>query len=970
MLAAETAALHRAKSTGQPVRVDARTSETTEVFARPDGQLEATISAGIARVRRGAGWVPLDLTLARTETGAAPGAHPGDLVISGARPAGQHELAASGTGDGRIALGWDGALPEPVLAGATATYPEVLPGVDLVVTATDAAFGESLIVKDRAALERVRRVPLTLTGPGIAGHRTDAAGTLTLTGAGGETLATVPAPSMWDAGTVAGGVHDRIAPIRTTVTARDRGVDLVLEPDAGWLGDASTEFPVTLDPTLNPALTTFDTWVRDKITADQSSTGELQIGLLATTPPTLARSFVSWNTAVLSGKQINSSTVYFYNWWSHTCTATSWEIWTTGAASASTRYTSQPAWSAKEATSTVTKGSTDCADGWATISGASFFQKAATAKQTTAHMGIRATDETVPAGFKQFRSRDWDTDTTRVPYATVTYNAWPTVTARATVPATSCVTGAGRPLVNSLTPQLKATVTDADGTAMSVEFEWWVTGGAAKLGGLTVAGTASGGTATVTVPAGQFIDGGTYSWRVRASDGVANSAVWTSWCEMTTYVTVPPVAGCTPGMDHDYNGDGVRDTAIGDPLATVDGVARAGRVTVTYGGTGTVSVLHQNLEEVPGGAETNDQFGFSLATYDANRDGCSDLAVGAPYEAIGTVAEAGGVVLMLGSPAGLGRGPAGLWYDQGTAGFTETVEAGDWFGYSLAATQTTTGEAALLVGVPGEDIGTGVDAGLVHYRRGTTGVTLYAGAGVPGAAENDDRLGYSLAAAPGFFAIGSPGEAIGTNQFAGAVQTYTHALTSGKPTLLASLDQNAAMDAAEPNDTFGKSVSMAKFAAGPETLLIVGAPGEDVGEVDDAGMVHRFLLSDAGWSNLFADGGQAEGDYFGERVFASASGDGTVMAAVGSPGEDTGGAPDAGRVRVVDWLAPMRTAVVVDRAPVAGELLGLSLGGSPGHLYLGSPYGDGQVRALAWPDLSAGPVWSSPSGAAFGTSIG
>ncbi|MFD0479756.1 hypothetical protein ACFQ0B_75140 [Nonomuraea thailandensis] len=48
-------------------------------------------------------------------------------------------------------LGWTGALPKPTLSGDTATYPEVMPGVDLQVTADVDGFSHLLVVKSRAA---------------------------------------------------------------------------------------------------------------------------------------------------------------------------------------------------------------------------------------------------------------------------------------------------------------------------------------------------------------------------------------------------------------------------------------------------------------------------------------------------------------------------------------------------------------------------------------------------------------------------------------------------------------------------------------------------------------------------------------------------------------------------------------------------------------------------------------------------
>lgn len=261
----EDAALRAAHDSGNAVRVDALTSETTEVFARPDGQSEARISAGVARVRRGDGWVPLDFTLARAGDGSvAPAAHPHELRISGARLAGTHELAAVGRGAARVARSWAGALPEPVLDGETATYVDALPGVDLVVEATDVGFSQSLVVKRREAASAVDQVRLPLTGPGVAGFRRDEGGAVTLTDKDGGTVVTVPAPAMWDARQAPAGTPVEKLPVRTSVQERSGGVDLVLEPDAGWLRDPATVYPVTVDPTVTPLATMYGTYIRER----------------------------------------------------------------------------------------------------------------------------------------------------------------------------------------------------------------------------------------------------------------------------------------------------------------------------------------------------------------------------------------------------------------------------------------------------------------------------------------------------------------------------------------------------------------------------------------------------------------------------------------------------------------------------------------------------------------------------------
>ncbi|MGB2567587.1 hypothetical protein ACPFP2_03920 [Micromonospora citrea] len=984
----EAVSLRKARETGKPVKVESLTSETTEVHALPDGQFRADIATGMQRFRRGGDWVPVDLTLEAAADGSvAPVAHPNDLRISGRQGEGAHELAAVGAGAQRVAMGWSGALPAPVLDGNRATYVDARPGVDLVVEATRTGFEQFLVVKTREAATQVETVTFPFTGPGVAGSTRAKDGSIAITDRAGKQTAHIPAPLMWDAKTnKITGAPAVEKPVRTELATRGDAVELTLAPDRAWLRDPATAYPVTIDPTVNPLGTTFDTYVRETVTTDKNQEADLQIGLLATTPATLTRSFLTWDTTVLAGKQINSATVSFWNFWSHTCTATSWEIWTTNPSTYTTTFTNQPAWDTvgPDARSTATHGSTNCADAWATIDGKTFFQKAATANKTRAGMGVRATDETVTAGFKQFRSRE-GANAAEDPKASVTYNSWPTVTARSTVPATSCVTGSSRPLVNTLTPQLKATVSDGDGTAMTVTFEWWALNGATALGSTAFTGVATGATATATVPGGAFTEGGSYKWRVKAADGVAGSDVWSSFCEMTVYVTAPPVTGCTGGTDSDFNGDGVADVAIADPEATVNGQEKAGLIRVSYGGTGTVKTLHEGAEQVGGAPGAGDGFGTSISAYDANNDGCTDLAVGIPYQDVSSMADAGAVHVLLGTPAGLAQGPASLVYHQDVTNVPDAAEAGDSFGYSVAGSRTAAGQSYLIIGAPGEDIGTGEDTGLVHYLRGSINVAMSQGAGIPGSPERDDRTGFSVAASTHHWAVGSPGEAIGSELFAGAVNVFSHTLTNNLPTIAAGLTQDEpnVSNNSEANDTFGKSVSIAPYrpvgapAGQADSLVVVGVPGEDITvaatntPAPDAGMVQRFHVKS---TNTFTElsaitFASEDGDYLGEKVVVvntdpgSEGTDATMFLAIGAPGEDAGSSVvDFGRVRVFPALADpigtpetiARSASSIPGSPIAQELVGASLGATSQQLYVGTPYGDPAVYGFTWASLAGG----------------
>lgn len=558
----EMAALVTARLTGQRVRITGMTTETAEYVAHPNGQVEATVHASPVRIRRDNRWVPVDLTLQPAADGSVRAqAHPLDLRISGARKAGG-ELAAVGSGDGRLSMGWAGALPAPVLAGNRATYPEVAAGIDLVVEATRTGFSQFLTVKNRQAVDRLPTLAFPLTGKGLSSFSQDSSGGLLLKDAKGRPIAAVPAPEMWDArrnpGTEEPTRRRVVSAKSERPTARSgqaNGLTMRLSPDLAWLKDPATQYPVTIDPQVNPLYTTFDTYVKEGDSVDRGGANDLQLGLLAGTPNTKARSFVHWGVSALRGKQITSATVNFWNFWSNTCTATSWEIWSTGAASSATRWGTQPTWAQQEATSTQTKGGTACADGWVGISGTTFFQRAATANQSTAYMGVRGTDETSLNSFKQFRSRN-AADNSQVPYAVVNYNSYPTVGTRSTVPATACATGASRPKVNTATPQLKSVVADAEGSTVKAEFEWWTLTGTTKLGSAITGTAASGTTFSTTVPAATFTHNTSYKWRVRGNDGTVNGT-WSPFCEFTvdTSIGSPPIVSSTTYPENQWGGD-------------------------------------------------------------------------------------------------------------------------------------------------------------------------------------------------------------------------------------------------------------------------------------------------------------------------------------------------------------------------------------------------------------------------------
>jgi FG-GAP repeat/FG-GAP-like repeat len=158
---------------------------------------------------------------------------------------------------------------------------------------------------------------------------------------------------------------------------------------------------------------------------------------------------------------------------------------------------------------------------------------------------------------------------------------------------------------------------------------------------------------------------------------------------------------------------------------------------------------------------------------DFNGDGYADLAVGVPAATVGGHAKAGYVNVVWGGANGLGS-HGNVRVTQSTSGVPGTPEAGDRFGAAVAVTDANgDGYADLVVGIPGEDLTTGADAGLVTVVRGSA-AGFAAGVNTAKGTAASTAYGKSLAAAD-FTGDGKADVAIGATD---AVALRTGPLTT------------------------------------------------------------------------------------------------------------------------------------------------------------------------------------------------
>ncbi|MFE3852483.1 trypsin-like serine protease [Streptomyces griseorubiginosus] len=522
---------------------------------------------------------------------------------------------------------------------------------------------------------------------------------------------------------------------------------------------------------------------------------------------------------------------------------------------------------------------------------------------------------------------------------------------------------------------------------------------------------------TVTGRDGALCQGDTGAPLLRETNGTAalvgvGSRSWQGGCLGETETRTGAVAArsddlaswvastVAPAPVTDFNCDGVQDIAIADPEAAVGGDAKAGLVRIVYGGGKGVLEVNQDLDWVSGGAEAGDAFATAIATVDYDEDGCTDLVVGTPGEDVDSATDAGMVDILHGATGGLGTGAKkDTHFEQGAGTGSlaaSSSESGDRLGHALAAGNTAAGEPFVVMGVPGEALGSIAKAGSAIYLHGTTNIAVNQEAtGVTGAAEANDEFGTSVAADSNHIAIGAPGDAIGSDADAGNLAVFSHTLNSeNRPTPRFGLDQDldTVSGGAEAGDLFGQSLALVPYrpsgaAAATESILAVGAPGEalDVDGVSKAGagLVLTFRITAAGTYtqlNNYSSGtgdddvsGTSEtGDHFGAALAAvnttpgAVSSTATMKLAVGIPDEAIGTTASAGGISTFSLLG---TPGANDRwieagdgdgipgTPGAGQRLGSSLHYTGTSLYVGLPDGPssyGTLYALPLSNVTAG----------------
>ncbi|MFI1730092.1 DNRLRE domain-containing protein [Streptomyces acidicola] len=576
-----------ARLSGKRVEVLSERTESSTTWVNKDGSLTTELTSGPVRFRDEATgeWRNVDLDLVRYEDGTVePKAHPEGLRLAGrtgipakslkaASEAKATDLVTLGEGEQQITLQWKGGLPKPALDGTRAAYVNAVPGADVVVEATRTGFEQFVEIKQRPdSGDYSYTLPLKAKGLKVK-QLPD--GSVQFTDKKNKKQAVMPAPVMWDAAVdERSGEHTNRAKVGLKVVPKGSSVDLVITPDQEFLADPDTEYPVTVDPSTSSLSNVFDTYVQQGETVDWSADTELDFGNPGTQnpdgTPRTAQSFISWNTVPIQDALILDAKLSLWNFHSGNtdCTPQSWEVWASGPASTSSRWTNRPTMTAKKATSTETRGNSGCTsapDGWINADVTTLAQEWASAKATRGDMGLRASSESVIAQWKRVNSAN---AASNPPKLVVKYNYRPrTGTKQEAGPPYFSYSGAYT--VNTTTPTLRDTFVDADGDKVNGTFQIFDNATNTQVGDVIVSKyVPSGQVASVTVPAGVLANGKTYKFRTSPYDGSHYNTGWSAWKTFTIDTSAPSAPTNIVSTDYPSN-------------AWVKGVGQAGTFTVT-----------------------------------------------------------------------------------------------------------------------------------------------------------------------------------------------------------------------------------------------------------------------------------------------------------------------------------------------------------------------------------------------------
>ncbi|WP_214410818.1 DNRLRE domain-containing protein [Sphaerisporangium fuscum] len=567
-----------ARLQGSRVLVTGETTETSLTYVNPNGTVTLETSSNPVRVKRGDKWTPVDTTLAVSGGLLKPKAALADVSFS-AGGAGQTLAQLKRSDKEFYALTWPTALPKPKVEGDKATYTDAAgPGADLVLTALPTGFRHDVVLRQRPSGPVEYKIPVR-TG-GLKLTETEQ-GRLKLTDGKGKTVASAPAPVMYDSpGQAAQAGDSRKGKLETELTTEGDQQFLVLKPDPAFLSDPRTRWPVVVDPTLTLGVQSYRTLYAPCNDGTQLTSAEMVAGIIdgfyswdgcgahsEEEQDVPARALIKFDTSTLAGKNVvdarldlNTTMVGYEGQPACPVGRKLTVRRLTGTWSpANVRWGNQPATSNDGAVTTPPPSAcasgglaedvmwsipiTPIAQAWAGGAAGNGLQ-------------LKLDDEATDSG-----NFYWTFNPVTL---SLTFGSTPWTENLRAAPITG---NDGVFYTNTLTPSLWAGVRDNDGGLLKADFEVEhdpadTAHGAGVIWSGSVDGVQAGLNAKVKIPEGKIADAWQIRWRARASDGIETSD-WSPWQKITVDATPPTLVSGSTGCSHpdgswkplDWNGD-------------------------------------------------------------------------------------------------------------------------------------------------------------------------------------------------------------------------------------------------------------------------------------------------------------------------------------------------------------------------------------------------------------------------------
>jgi len=356
-------AITEAQRSGNMTPIPSLTDEYSTTAAKPDGSFITTYSSGPERVKQNGTWTQIDTTLVERSDGSyGPKAALADVSFGAG---GSTSLVSFKRGGNALKFTWPGKLPKPIIIGDTATYPSILPDVDLQVTANATGYSSIFVVKTAkaAANPAVRKLDVGLTGTRVKIAGTRGGGAEATDAKTGKTVFTANTALMWDstpASNSTAGVASGADPLSSPQAAHEAAGLLgghraqvkiglgkgkqTLTLDRALLTAKTTKYPVFVDPDWsvwsgNPsqlawARISSNGWNVYKSTAT-SGAYSARIGYddWDGGAGEKARTYYQMNTSGIKGATIKSAYLNVTERWAASCSKTAAVVYATSAVS-------------------------------------------------------------------------------------------------------------------------------------------------------------------------------------------------------------------------------------------------------------------------------------------------------------------------------------------------------------------------------------------------------------------------------------------------------------------------------------------------------------------------------------------------------------------------------------------------------------------------------------------------------------